>query len=56
MQEKEVADLKLLSNQKLDAAFAVFTKKDNEMRMEYLNKNHQANLPKSKLKNACLRF
>ena len=51
MEEKEVADLKLLSNQNLDPAFVIFIKKDNEMRMEYLKKNYEANLSKSKLNN-----
>ena len=55
MEEKEVADLKLLSNQKLDPAFVVFIKKDNEMRMDYLQKNYkqnyESNLAKSKLNN-----
>ena len=51
MEEKQVADLKLLSNQKLDPAFVVFIKKDNEMRMKYLQKNYAANLSKSKLNN-----
>ena len=56
MEEKEVADLKLLSNQKLDPAFVVFIKKDNEMRMEYLQKNYkrnyESNLAKSKMNNS----
>lgn len=55
MEEKEVADLKLLSNPKLDPGFVVLIKKDNEMRMEYLQKNYkrnyESNLAKSKLIN-----
>lgn len=55
MEEKQVADLKLLSNPKLDSDFVVLIKKDNEMRMEYLQKNYKRNyeskLVKSKLNN-----
>ncbi len=55
MKEKQVADLKLLSNPKLDSDFVVLIKKDNEMRMEYLQKNYKRNyeskLAKSKLNN-----
>lgn len=55
MEEKEVGDLKLLSNPKLDPAFVILIKKDNEMRMEYLQKNYKqnykSNLAKSKLNN-----
>lgn len=55
MEEKEVGDLKLLSNPKLDPVFVVLIKKDNEMRMEYLQKNYKqnykSNLAKSKLNN-----
>jgi thiol-disulfide isomerase/thioredoxin len=55
MEEKELADSKLLSNPKLDIDFVVFIKKDNEMRMEYLQKNHkrnyEANLAKIKMNN-----
>lgn len=56
MKEKEVADLKLLSNPKLDPDFVVLIKKDNEMRMEYLQKNYkrnyESNLAKSKMNNS----
>lgn len=51
MEEKKVVDSKLLSNPKLDPDFVALIKKDNEMRMNYLQKNHQANLAKSKLNN-----
>ena len=51
MEEKKEDDAKLLSNPKLDPDFVALIKKDNEMRMNYLQKNHQANLAKSKLNN-----
>ena len=51
MEEKIVDDSKLLSNPKLEMDFVALIKKDNEMRMNYLKKNHQANLAKSKLNN-----
>lgn len=51
MEVKKEDDAKLLSNPKLDPDFAALIKKDNEMRMNYLLKNHQANLAKSKLNN-----
>jgi thiol-disulfide isomerase/thioredoxin len=53
--EKEVADSKLLSSPKLDPAFVNLIKKDNEMRMSYMQKNYknnyEANLAKSKMNN-----
>ncbi len=51
MEEKKGDDSKLLSNPKLDPDFVALIKKDNEMRMNYLQKNHQANFAKSKLNN-----
>ena len=51
MEEKKENDAKLLSNPKLDPDFVALIKKDNEMRMNYLKKNYQANLAKSKLNN-----
>ncbi len=53
MEEKKVADLELLSNPKLEPDFVALIKKDNEMRMDYLQKNYKRNyeskLAKSKL-------
>jgi thiol-disulfide isomerase/thioredoxin len=51
LQEKEEADSKLLSNPKLDPIFVALIKKDNEMRMNYMQRNYAANLAKSKLNN-----
>ena len=51
LQEKEQADSKLLSNPKLDPDFVALIKKDNEMRMNYMQRNYTANLAKSKLNN-----
>lgn len=56
LKEKEVEDSKLLANPKLDPAFVALIKKDNEMRMAYMQKNYkqnyQSNLAKSKMNNA----